>query len=122
MAQGPKARASRKLGMTGLQILDREHLAQYTMGDPQLAAEIVGLFLTQMPATLALLRSAANPREWRLAAHTLKGSAMAVGAMRIARIAEDLEHCGGLRSKVRQQLLAALDGEVAAVREAGQNE
>ncbi len=102
-------------------VLDWEHLSQYTMADAQLEREIIGLFLVQMPSTLAMLRSAASPQDWKLATHTLKGSAMAVGAMRIARIAAELEKLDIAENKARQTLLAALDAEIAAVREVGQS-
>jgi HPt (histidine-containing phosphotransfer) domain-containing protein len=113
--------ASLSIAAKGVAVLDWEHLSQYTMDDEVLAAEIVGLFLVQMPSTLAMLRSAASPEDWKLATHTLKGSAMAVGAMRIARFAAELEKLDIAESKTRQPLLAALDAEIAAVREAVQS-
>lgn len=119
MGRRPKrVLASLSTATKGAAVLDWEHLSQYTMNDEELAAEIVGLFLIQMPSTLAMLRSAASPEDWKLATHTLKGSAMAVGAMRIARIAAELEKLDVAERKARRPLLAALDTEIAAVREA----
>ena len=106
----------------GMTALDREHLSHYTMGIEELAAEIVGLFLVQMPSILAMLRSATSPADWKLATHTLKGSARAVGAMRIAGIAAELETLDISDSEARQPLVEALDAEVAAVREAAQSQ
>lgn len=105
----------------GVAALDREYLAHYTMGNEELAAEVVGLFLVQMPSILARLRSATSPADWKFATHTLKGSAQAVGAMRIAQIAAELEKLDITDGEARQPLVAALDAEVAAVREATQN-
>ncbi|MGQ0486230.1 MAG: Hpt domain-containing protein [Hyphomicrobiales bacterium] len=120
MGRSPKRVVALSTAGKGAAVLDWEHLSQYTMDDEELAAEIVGLFLVQMPSTLAMLRSAASPEDWKLATHTLKGSAMAVGAGRIARIAAELEKLDIADGKARRPLLAALDAEIAAVREAGQ--
>ena len=49
------------------------------------------LFLNQLPSTIAALGGAMTERDWMIAAHTLKGSGRAVGAWRIARIAEQAE-------------------------------
>lgn len=67
--------------------IDHDHLRRYTMGDQQLEIEVLGLFAGELPRTLASLRSAATDLEWKAAAHTLKGSARAVGAWRVARAA-----------------------------------
>ena len=72
-------------------VLDRPHLARYTMGDAALEAEILELFVQQAPLTIGRLREAVDARQWREAAHTLKGSARAVGAWRLAAYAEACE-------------------------------
>lgn len=71
--------------------VDLEHLRRYTLGDKALEDEILRLFLAQLPETIASLRSAATERDWKMAAHTLKGSSRAVGAWRIARLAQQAE-------------------------------
>jgi len=71
--------------------LDLAHLRRFTLGDQNLELEILGLFITQAPITLAALNAAATDRDWRIAAHTLKGSARAVGGSRVARLAERAE-------------------------------
>lgn len=71
--------------------IDRAHLARYTLGDATLEREILGLFVAQLPLTLESLRFAPNEREWHTAAHTLKGSARAVGAWTVASLAEEAE-------------------------------
>jgi HPt (histidine-containing phosphotransfer) domain-containing protein len=68
-----------------------EHLGRYTLGDKTLEKEILGLFLTQMPDLLASLRKAQSEREWKMAAHSLKGAARAIGAWQMASAAEDAE-------------------------------
>ncbi len=77
------------------QPVDRAHLARYTLGDRELEREVLELFANQTWKTIAELREAENDRAWHVAAHTLKGSARAVGAWRIAREAELAERVGG---------------------------
>jgi HPt (histidine-containing phosphotransfer) domain-containing protein len=71
--------------------VDLEHLRRYTLGDRGLELEILGLFVDQLPITIGALKSATTDKEWGMAAHTLKGSARAVGARSLAALAEDAE-------------------------------
>lgn len=71
--------------------VDLVHLRRYTLGDKALEAEVLGLFLAQLPETIASLKSAATERDWKIAAHALKGSSRAVGAWRIAALAQEAE-------------------------------
>lgn len=71
--------------------VDLGHLRRYTLGDKALEDEVLRLFVSQLSETLASLRSAANQREWKTATHALKGSSRAVGAWRIAALAEEAE-------------------------------
>ena len=72
-------------------VFDRLGLEHNTMHDQRLAAEVLGLFLAQLPATLQLLDEAASASAWKFAAHALKGSASAVGARRLHALAQALE-------------------------------
>jgi HPt (histidine-containing phosphotransfer) domain-containing protein len=74
--------------------IDIAHLRRFTLGDEVLEQEILALFIEQAPRTIDSLKHAYTKRDWSLAAHTLKGSARAVGAWRLARIAERLEAVG----------------------------
>ncbi len=76
---------------TSTEAIDIKHLRRYTLGDEELEREVLDLFLSQLPATIAALQHASNERDWRMAAHTLKGSGRAVGAWRIAGLAESAE-------------------------------
>ncbi len=67
--------------------IDWAHLSRYTMNDRALAHEVLGLFAMEAPRYLAELQSAASHKAWIVAAHTLKGSARAVGAWAIAECA-----------------------------------
>ena len=75
--------------------IDRAHLVRYTLGDLRLEREILGLFVAQLPLTLESLSFAATDRDWQMAAHTLKGSGRAVGAWRVARLAQAAEKVAG---------------------------
>ncbi len=77
--------------------LDLTHLRRFTMGDALLEQEILGLFADQLPITIAALKEAHTDKEWGMAAHTLKGSARAVGAWTLATIAETAERLHSLQ-------------------------
>jgi HPt (histidine-containing phosphotransfer) domain-containing protein len=70
--------------------IDRAHLSRQTLGDPDLEREILALFRRQADVMLQRLR-AARGDERRIAAHTLKGSARAIGAWHLAEAAEAVE-------------------------------
>jgi HPt (histidine-containing phosphotransfer) domain-containing protein len=76
------------------QPIDHAHLARYTMGNRALELEVLQLFAGQAPETLASLAAAADAKGWHVAAHTLKGSARAVGAFALAHAAELAEKAG----------------------------
>lgn len=86
--------------------IDRAHLARYTMGNVHLETEVLGLFATQAPEYLNLLQRSRSAKDWRDAAHTLKGSARAVGAWHVAQSAEDAEALHASSDKLAR--LAAL--------------
>jgi HPt (histidine-containing phosphotransfer) domain-containing protein len=73
------------------QPVDLQHLRRYTLGDHALEVEILGLFAEQLTLSIRALNEAACDKEWAIAAHTLKGSARAVGAWTLAAIAESAE-------------------------------
>ena len=71
--------------------LDLSHLSRYTLGDRELEREILGLFIDQVPKSIEQLNLASTDKDWQMAAHTLKGSSRAVGAWRVADLAERAE-------------------------------
>lgn len=91
-------------------IFDRAHLRHYTMNIADLEAEIVGLFLSQLPITLKMLEDAEVQADWKLAAHTLKGAAASIGAPRLQALAVEAEAwaIGGDETQ-RAMLLAKID-------------
>jgi HPt (histidine-containing phosphotransfer) domain-containing protein len=69
--------------------IDTEHLRRMTLGDASLEREVLAMFSGQ---AIRLMRELAAPSSDRRAlAHTLKGSAHAIGAFRVAEAAEFLE-------------------------------
>lgn len=77
--------------MTAEKPLDLAHLAQYTLGNRDLEAELLGLFRSQAQLYLDRLSDAATGKDWREAAHSLKGSARGLGAFALGAIAEEAE-------------------------------
>lgn len=105
--------------------LDSGHLARMTLGDAGLEREVLAMFSGQavdLMARLATLASngrsaATRSSEILPLAHTLKGSARAIGAFRVADAAEALE------AAVRDgddpaEVLAGLKDAVAEARSA----
>jgi HPt (histidine-containing phosphotransfer) domain-containing protein len=109
--------AARKLGRTKTApvIFDRSHLAQYTMDSPDLEREIVGLFVAQLPAILDRLQNGESREDWRIATHTLKGSALAIGACKIGDLAKKLEPVNIPEQEAKRKKL--LSGLIRAVNE-----
>jgi HPt (histidine-containing phosphotransfer) domain-containing protein len=100
--------------MDAPQPIDFEHLRRYTLGDRGLEQEILGLFAEQLPITIGALARATTDKQWGMAAHTLKGSARAVGAWPLAALAEDAER---LASNADAGMRAAIVGRLEAAAE-----
>ncbi len=71
--------------------IDLQHLSRYTLGDAALEREVLELFCGQSAIYLEELRKASSLEQWRAATHSLKGSAQAIGAWRIAEAAKRAE-------------------------------
>jgi HPt (histidine-containing phosphotransfer) domain-containing protein len=74
--------------------VDLVHLSRYTLGERALEREVLQLFCAQPTIYLERLRAARSDKDWREAAHSLKGSAYAVGAWRTGAAAERAENLG----------------------------
>lgn len=85
-----------------------EYLRRYTLGNVEVEREVLQLFCAHAPTVLADLKSAASEKAWRDAAHTLKGSALSLGAWHVARLAEQAE-ATSFDSRERIALLATLE-------------
>ena len=69
--------------------VDLEHLRRATFGDAGLEREVLGMFLTQATRLVGAL--AEGPPDAAALAHSLKGSARAIGAFAVADAATSLE-------------------------------
>jgi HPt (histidine-containing phosphotransfer) domain-containing protein len=76
---------------TGPKPVDMTYLHRFTGGDRTLEREVLYLFAQSAPMYIENMRSATDAKGWKVASHTLKGSARAVGAWRVARAAESAE-------------------------------
>jgi HPt (histidine-containing phosphotransfer) domain-containing protein len=93
--------------------IDIEHLGRMTLGDVILEHEVLAMFSAQAVGLIGHL--AILPADAGALAHTLKGSARAIGAFQVADAAERLE------TAIRNgddpaQALAGLNGAVAQAR------
>lgn len=110
MAPSSMARVS---GRDGPQApIDLVQLATNTLGNRDLEVQVLHLFKSQSCSTLERLRQETDSRVRLDLVHTLKGSARAIGAGRVADVCESLE------GRMRQTSDAATEGLVAAVDEA----
>jgi len=100
--------------------IDRGYLARVTLGNRVLEREVLELFAGQLLVYVAQLRAADSEKDWKFLAHTIKGSALAVGANKLANLAHmaerlDLDAEPADLERMRRQ---AIDGVAAASEEA----
>ncbi len=92
--------------------LDRAHLARMTYGDRSLEHELLALFDRQATLLLARMRDS-EAAAFAVLAHTLKGSALGVGACEVAAAAASAE---GVPPAGRAAAVARLSAAVERVR------
>ena len=92
-------------------IIDLDHLSRMTLGERSLEREVLALFGRQAEILLPRM-SSGNVTLAAAAAHTLKGSALGIGAWRVARAAEAVEFAGAAK------LAAAVEALSEAIDEA----
>ncbi len=98
--------------------LDLVHLARQCLGDHELEAELLGLFRLQarvLTAQLSDTRLFSLESKAKIA-HMLRGSALAVGAGRVANAArrlEELASAAGDQRSAEAHAIAALQSAVA---------
>jgi HPt (histidine-containing phosphotransfer) domain-containing protein len=99
-------------------LIDSAHLARMTFGDRRLAHELLDLFDRQ--AALLIDRMAgSDPGAAAALAHTLKGSALGIGAGAVARAAEAVERAvtPGERARALDDLGRAVSAAHATIAE-----
>src|SRR5471032_2555640 len=102
------------VGPAGKAAIDVAHLSRMAMGDRSLEREVLALFDRQADMLLPRIRHGA-PVVATASVHTLKGSALGIGAFKVARAAEAVEQAQGLRA--RDVTIAAAIDTLAAVLE-----
>lgn len=96
-------------------VLDLAHLRRMTLGDDGLAREVLSLFDSQAAVLTERMQSCETAALATLA-HTLKGSAVGIGAMQVVHAAQALEQAGG--AVERAEAVVRLTDAVAAARSA----
>lgn len=107
--------------MDSSEAIDLVHLARQSLGDKELETELLRLFSHQTEQLLPQMAPEKTQTPARIAdlAHMLKGSARAVGAIKIAQTAEDYENLAkqaDAAPPARAQAYAALSQAVADAR------
>jgi HPt (histidine-containing phosphotransfer) domain-containing protein len=103
--------------------IDFNHLEHYVGGDQAIIREVLALFSDQARTVLPLLDPEGPADQWRSAAHSLKGSALGIGAGALAEACGEAEHAKGAsvsekiaaRARIADCLGAVLT-EIAAYR------
>jgi HPt (histidine-containing phosphotransfer) domain-containing protein len=111
--------ASRPADDSAIPIIDLVRLARQSLGDQELEAELLEMFERQSARILGqLIRAGADRKSLSDLAHTLKGSALAVGAERVARKAARLEAlcAGSAPQPATAEALTELGGAVDEAR------
>jgi HPt (histidine-containing phosphotransfer) domain-containing protein len=93
--------------------VDLVHLSRYTLGERELEREVLKLFCSQSLIYVERLREARSDKDWKDAAHSLKGSASAIGAWRAAAAAARAEALSGdALSQARALRLSEIESTV----------
>ena len=77
-----------------LPVIDPEQLSVMTGGDAALAIEVIDIFRQQTDIWSRMLDATQPPAQWADAAHSLKGSALSIGAMKLAEACAHAEKLG----------------------------
>jgi HPt (histidine-containing phosphotransfer) domain-containing protein len=100
------------------ELLDVTHLSRQAMGDRSLMRDVLLMFRDHMRDLLNDLQTAPTAAIWRLASHTLKGTARTLGAAPLADVAARAEYCGRDEAwpddSIRKRVLIELSAVAAA--------
>lgn len=72
-------------------MLDLDHLSSQTLGNRELEREVLGLFVGMAGEQVERLKANPDPKARREVAHAIIGSARAIGAFTVARLAGEVE-------------------------------
>jgi HPt (histidine-containing phosphotransfer) domain-containing protein len=113
MAAAAKVTESEPVFAKGTCAIDVEHLSRMTLGERSLEREVLALFNRQADMLLPRIRRG-DPALAAASAHTLKGSAVGIGAFGVARAAEAVEQAKDGRVDAAVETLAAVLEETKA--------
>jgi HPt (histidine-containing phosphotransfer) domain-containing protein len=113
MAAVAKVMEAELVIVAGVRAIDAEHLARMTLGERSLEREVLALFDRQADLLLPRIRRG-DPALAAASAHTLKGSAVGIGAFGVARAAEAVEQAKDASVAVAIDTLAAVLEETKA--------
>ncbi len=108
------AHAAQTLTSEHRPVIDRAHLQRMTAGAPELERELLQLFDTQCAVLIDRMAHCETPARAALA-HTLKGSALGIGAMQVAEAAAALERAGKGHTPALPELQRAVAQARAAI-------
>ena len=91
--------------------IDFDHLNQYVAGDADLTAEVFGLFKNQVDMLGRSLLREANDETWQAVTHSLRGTALAVGATKLAELCGKAEQLIGAGNRPGRRDVAIQDIE-----------
>ena len=95
--------------------IDTQHLSRMTLGELSLQREVLALFDRQADILLPRIRRG-TPAVAAASAHTLKGSAVGIGAFKVARAAEAVEQAkNDGKEQAKDAAIAAAIYTLAAV-------
>lgn len=83
-------------------IIDMKHLATMTGHDPELAAEVLGLFREQVVMWRRLMDADQDRGVWADACHAMKGTALGIGATQLADACSTAERLGRSEAELKQ--------------------
>ena len=95
--------------------IDFDHLNQYVGGDISLTKEVFGLFKNQVDMWAKALAADVDDTIWAGLTHSLKGTAKAIGASRLADVCEKAENLIGdnARPAARQVAVEQLEYRIS---------
>src|SRR6185369_10668105 len=94
-------------------MIDTEHLSRMTLGEVSLQREVLALFDRQADMLLPRIRGGA-PVMAAASAHTLKGSAVGIGAFKVASAVEQVEQARDTEIGAAVETLAVVLEETKA--------
>lgn len=96
--------------------IDFDHLNLYVSGDVELTRELFGLFQNQAEMWMKMLTMDAAPEMIESAAHSLKGTAQAIGALRLAGLCQQAEDFQSMKGSTGRKAQLIQDIEFAVSR------